>query len=53
MPSQIITLILGLLCVVSVLGYGYAKGKLLRGSGDLVLILVTLVTDSLEDLIKD
>jgi hypothetical protein len=33
MPSQIITLIVGLLCVVSVLGYGYAKGYLLRGSG--------------------
>ena len=35
MPSQIITLIVGLLCVVSVLGYGYTKGKLLRGSGDI------------------
>jgi len=32
MPSQIVTLIIGLLCVVSVLGYGYTKGKLLRDS---------------------
>jgi hypothetical protein len=31
--NVIITPIVGLLCVVSVLGYGYTKGKLLRGSG--------------------
>ena len=35
MPSQLITLIVGLLCVVPVLGYGYAIGKLLRGRGDI------------------
>ena len=33
MPSQIITFIVGLLCVASVFGYGYTKGNLLRGSG--------------------
>ena len=33
MPSPLITIIVGLLCVVSVFGYGYTKGKLLRGSG--------------------
>ena len=33
MPSQTNTVIVGLLCVVSVFGYGYAKGNPLSGSG--------------------
>jgi hypothetical protein len=33
MHSQINTVIVGLLCVVSVFGYDYAKGNPLSGSG--------------------